>query len=1732
MSKIASAKQTGQGGTSYEDKTNAFFLACMLTGRPPFGADYGIILGIKFQVRADGWMFDDSLLNMDKAGSTFHIANSIKSAAQFTREGASAEIVRLLWEQYLGVENKVFNTANDYLCLVQSPPSASVSTSLNTVLRQAAEQEPDELYARNQIDGYNSADKRKLFSSFSCPSDLAASHQVAPSSIGAVLRRYINLEFDFEKQVSTSEQRAHEICSAALADKKPEAATALFKRLCQVAREMSSVSGSVDRAKLVGILKSGFVLESFPVFASDWKKIKEDTIGKLMLISDRIGGKFQLLRDKNIEELNDAFAASYVVLLTGISGGGKTAVAKAFANQTIGGNNPVIWINGGDSQNELLHIKLGLTHTITELVQNGIERNGCIIVDGIDKLGITARNWLMPIIHLGMNAHWKILLTFPLDTSDYVNKILHENNLQPSAYAKLSLPPMNDTEITELVKYFPGLTRFFVSDSMRTILSNLKLLDSILINTANLDEISESELGETQLIDFIWKHQVESLEQGLQRSAFLKSFSEKQADKLSLQISTTEFTISEIAPAENLVRDHFLLQKEEHFSFVHDLYGDWSRYKLLLSKREQIKSFLSLKHLSSPLWARAVRLWGISLLEKNESIEEWKKQFEQFADGSAHDKTVQDLLLESFIFAGDSYQLLSRNKELLFAANGELMKRLLELFLIRATMANPEIMQLANSMNMSEATALKVDRLPIFYYWFDFLHFLSDHSQTLVGIDFVQTASIAATWIRHTPKGFLLRKEATGIICTVAERILRNQTGSYVNTETEQPIYEALLMGYADNPEEIKTLSLQIAKRLPLAPGPFDEPKEEQSDLTSETKSDGKKPVGRLAPFIRMSEPWPDGPIERVDEGFQNACLQFRSIAAIMLDAPELATELLLASIIDEPKDSFWQGGMHDTDYCIYTPHSWYPPFYMRGPFLNFFHLQPIHAIRFMNRLIDFVTERHITSLPDEESKGIMTQLNGADKYYKGNSSVLLWHKDIGNAPHIVVSLLMAFEQFLYEKMEEKKPVNEYVRLAISETNSLAVAGVLLVAAKKQWNLYLDELFHLLFHPELLYMDAHSHDHSYFDAWGYLPKTWHEAAKKWKERSGARYFPLKDVLVNRFVGHEDFYEKAKALTDAWEQDIASLDPRDLYVIYMKQCIAQLKMENWIWNEEEKSYAYCEPAALSEDLAGGRKQSIDTMELGSFAWMSRKKIEGDAAVSLETAEDTWQKLQGFISNLSTQSVEASETLGQWASPYTNILAAMATLMARPDAWRARHPEYWDFIKEYCASLIEKRRASEEHYDGHAAMDDWTTFMAEIAPSFWKEDTADKISRSIVAGCCILFGQAATGRLLKSIAAVMGWGEPSFIQVQNLLIEFAGVYPVRHAYEEPKESLAAVRSELMDKFIGGTMPMQALKWEQIRQPEKWISKETDYWRDRKGDTMRAPGLRTGILITLFKNIPELATVTDNNDQRQLYFLLKEGIDQLTYEFGEIKDTSSPITSYPSDYANAILQRLAQELLSIPDEIRSDYWKPLLSFGYIAQKWITNFLRYFFLYSLQSKKFEKMAEVVGEMLSFTTSLDTWSAKRISRHEDFRLALVGMQLDFVSIWTDDYTIFMEKARGTYDAWFKKNKINPFAVLSLLEFMTTTSGSFIIELGLLISNYFFRLSVASKNVPREGMVYVGHPEHDAKLGAMLNYLWKNHNARVISDQKNLVNYKDLVQYLVSINDPVGMELQEKLMVG
>jgi len=109
-----------------------------------------------------------------------------------------------------------------------------------------------------------------------------------------------------------------------------------------------------------------------------------------------------------------------------------------------------------------------------------------------------------------------------------------------------------------------------------------------------------------------------------------------------------------------------------------------------------------------------------------------------------------------------------------------------------------------------------------------------------------------------------------------------------------------------------------------------------------------------------MRPPAADGPLRKVSDGFRSAVLKTAALNGLITVRPDVATEVLLAVCIDEPKPSDpyndrlspletlgladWQGG--------------YPAIYWKGSFLKFLQDAPRQGLDAIIRLVNYATRR------------------------------------------------------------------------------------------------------------------------------------------------------------------------------------------------------------------------------------------------------------------------------------------------------------------------------------------------------------------------------------------------------------------------------------------------------------------------------------------------------------------------------------------------------------------------------------------------------------------------------------------------------------------------------------------------------------------------------------------------------------------------------------------------------
>jgi ATPase family associated with various cellular activities (AAA) len=456
---IATPKVTAGGGFSFEDKTVAYLLACLLDDKPPLDSNLGTIELLDFQVRVDGWHLDDVVITLNANGTRRRCAMSVKSNQQFTKDAAPGEFVTAAWEIFLDPGRMNFDRTHDLLGIATAPLDAEFHSQLHELLSWARAQRSGDLPGRVAEKGYGNNLKRSLLKSFACPAGLAAAQGRTNAGTGEMLKCVQHVTFDFELVPSNDLARAISLCREALRSGELLEAEKLWDALCGIARDNRPVSGSIDITRLLDLVRGRFHLKSYPQFGSDWGRIAEYTKDNIVRISDLIGGKAALVR--GAEETALKSSDSVFTALIGPSGCGKTVLAKKVV-QLASENQATFWINAASLDTpdfRAFESNLNLQHSLADLFAACPVASAILVIDGLDRQfnDSVFENAATLVEKLGVtrgNSPWRVILPSQPEEWNRVYQLLTKANLRVK-WSTFNLPePLDLKPVWEV---FPKL---------------------------------------------------------------------------------------------------------------------------------------------------------------------------------------------------------------------------------------------------------------------------------------------------------------------------------------------------------------------------------------------------------------------------------------------------------------------------------------------------------------------------------------------------------------------------------------------------------------------------------------------------------------------------------------------------------------------------------------------------------------------------------------------------------------------------------------------------------------------------------------------------------------------------------------------------------------------------------------------------------------------------------------------------------------------------------------------------------------------------------------------------------------------------------------------------------------------------------------------------------------------------------------------------------------------------
>jgi hypothetical protein len=1582
MSKnISSPKSTGGGGYNFEDNVVAYFLSCLLSGHSPFSQVPGTITAVDFQVRVDGWYLDDTLLTLIWQGETSNVALSFKSNSQFTQKTAPQDFVRAAWEQYLHIGTNRFDKDKDTLAIVVAPLAPELSTAVQTLLRFAREQVASNLPERLRQAKFTSDIVRNLFKSFACPSDLAQQLRVGEEHIGDLLARLQVMEADFDKGMSAWYGDAIRNCRAALRDPALENARALWEVLLGIAKQYRPSAGHLDFPILRTLVPSSLQLAGLPNYSYDWTKLIEVTEAEIAQQRNSIGGTIHLSRSTKQREVRDALEQNSAVALLGPSGSGKSALAKevALGEREVG---TVLWLNAQDldvGSFTAFVSWLGLKNSLREVLANVPSKEALFVLDAVDRLyrktALENLSTLINALMLGQdNTAWKLLIPCQVEAWQRVQYVLAQVGLYPK---EVHIDEPLFEELAPVWDAYPNLRRLSLQPDLQSLLRKPKVLDLLATKLSLAQGIDPTSwVGESDLVDWFWQVHVSELGAGAGGDTCLLLLAEKQADDLRMETALVDLSFCSADSVRRIIQDGISKEREGRISFEHDLYGDWFRQRLLVSRfsgtsPEGIREYFDEKRLASPLWHRAIRLYGLYLIEKYPDLRHWKSAFQVMASQGAEGSFGQDLLLQAALLAANPLQLLQRMWSELIEEHGFLLKRLLGSFLHDATLPNKDLLEaIKESAPDRQTEATTYQRVPIPIYWAPMLRFLYSNKEVVLQLAPDQLAQIVDKWLSTTAESMPLRKEAAEMALDLAERVMNGKEEGTLRrrgSHRAQETYHAALAGVGQYPERVAAFSMLASRRIQDSAGNTDESSISTSASPVKDAYIEQHPeravlfrnYGAVDGYYEITPHWADGPFETVDEDFRFACLQTDGLYPLIDNNPALAREVLLALLIEPPRERERFGdhrlGMLD-ELEIVPVDGWYPPIFTDGPFLYFLTSQPNEGLESILRLVNFATERWADKIRSSHNEvptvTIPTQEHNAT--WVGNSQVYYWYEDHSRAAVSVIAALMALEKWLYDELSAKRDIRKWLTILLERSASVAFAGVLSAVARKEPSLLSGPLRVLLGVPEFLVWELHQSTARQVQGSGVMmgwlllrDQQTIDRLYDWRIMPH-RARGLSEWAVLLFLTDREVRTFLEASQPDW---MKRLQRGSDDAGYIELLLPQFDLSNYE-QEPDGSVIYIPPDEVRSKLETNNTQ--ERLQLTLLPHQCRALLDGTLESTLTEVqlEELWRTITRFAEQLKTQ----DDNVGV-GGLRDAIFGSIAVLFRLHRSWLRSYPEREAWCRERIIEALSTPVILHSPFEdkwSHIAWR-WDRFVARTLPMIWVEDVDDPDTRELIARMALSISYETVSSLCSAAAEVRHELGDNFNQLLHLIVRVA---VARREVEHPERndgiefSVDSWLTQSVEDFCSGALTPEIPPWEDIvaafrpiQTTEATVPQSTEAPKALRY-SRRSHELDVYLLQAAYDWLPALQQAGSTAERSAWLAEWQQMLRYLLHVLGAEKIEVEEVGGTPEEWDRWLLEHIAGLLFELdPEEDSEVLWMPILELGARGHYRVSVFLREWF-------------------------------------------------------------------------------------------------------------------------------------------------------------------------------------------
>ncbi|MCU0654256.1 MAG: hypothetical protein MUF64_02880 [Polyangiaceae bacterium] len=1489
--------------------------------------------------------------------------------------------------------------------------------------------------------------------------------------------------------------------------------------------------------------------------AGDWAVLDARSAREVALIRDSIADRVRLPREVQVTEVINSLAGDAQVALLGPSGVGKSAIAKATFERRRANGEKTLWVDTTSLDRAVdfgaFETSLQLQHPVAELLSKETNVDPLIIIDGLDRLySDQAFRNVASLLRAASGEppqkRWRVLAVCQSQEWPRVLEALYRAGAALNHWHLHEAKAPRLADLQPVQEAIPTLSRLLLQPRVGVLLTNLKLLDLVVRRLDSGTQIDASTwVGESSVAEWFWCAEIDRGQDRLARGQFARGLAQVQADQLVASVSVDALEVSSLGAAHSLVADQLLVQMPgDRLAFAHDLYGDWARLRILLNNRADLASFLQNRH-ESPLWHRAIRLFGIHVLEHENEVAEWKTLISSFDSGNL--TIIRDLLLEAPAFAMNAGLLLDSIFPNLIAGGGALLQRLLTRFLAFATVPNEQIQEIARAVGMDANAARASFRRPHWPYWLDVIAVLHAHRSDVVRTAACETARLVEMWLEFAPPRSTRRREAAELAVMLGQKAVDSRDG-YREKGERGRFYKCSLMAAPERPDDVALIARTAAERIP------------RSTISSDDPMPPRPRARSMFSTGVIRGPWPDGPLACVDEEFQNVVLDTPAILHLYRVNSAVAREVILAALIEAPSEEYWgESRLHDREFYLVSRHKWHPALYTQGPFLGCLRENFPEGLELIMRLLDFATERaseraelqrrewRAQAIADGHSEAdvdlAMTAAprrrlalwsDGTDALiFEGDALMYGWSSGLGNPPDAVEAALMALEQYFYLRLDAGDDIAESVAAVLARSRSVAALGVLCDVGKRQPHLFNGPLRALLSAPEIYSWEikklVNRRTHLMIGA-GMRGQPFVKLAQQFHGLEH-RNLDLRCVAAERLLKSEEMQSFFFSVREWWKK--RREDGEQLPDI-AEQLDIWLDPTNYEMREDQTRGLVIVNAALEraqaerapEHQALNDRMLVTNFPLHCRTLLDERRVQTD--VQLDKLWQTWEHIRELAK--AGPALPGGEE--RFGDEYINAVLGGITVFLWCEEWLSQDANRRPEVEGALEAILNGECPERDGFHSEQDVSTWTwdCFLAETAAMLWVRAPRDARWRRLVAQM-VFADKYITVRLLFSRCAEhrAALGD-DFERLRRLVIDWAHVRDRARALRSLQQTSLSVDERLRERlqaevatwseqaissFVEGTLAPLRIDWN-LFDAESRFAEIDVLLRRRPGfrlmdfhlvhcshewmplpDSAQSPKERTGIIQFWRVALDVVAARPRTDLQRRDH-------------------------QYPHEDEAWVLENVAALVLQLRAAENPElFWAAIVDLHSEAHDWPENFLNALHRRALSSEPTPATYAPLVRAIVQRAFSDIEGERRWPWHEEVWDALLGINSWGSELWVDRHADLVLSIRDVVSLWMEKAPQQGRRLGGFARWLSRSAAA-----AIRLDTLAWFLGLLQVDEARS----VSHDE-DAEDGVaeLLNVVWDQDQNRLRSAPKSFAAFRGLLAWLVERQNALGLELQGRI---